>query len=387
MSRFPAHSSHGKHRSKNYSIVAVHDVNEDSATAWVDSRSGINWLEAFLPVDVRVGRVIAYGYDATALSFFADDAPKSVQRLAESLVQELRANRQFAGTLRRPIIFICHGLGGVIVKKSLSYSSTRTAPRVVHLWDQFISTFAILFFGTPHGRAEGENWLSLERQSCSGGRSIFHKGALNRPQVKSDVQVSQSIDNEFSPLLKQFHLFFFWEDLPSRVGDRDIFIVDPESAAPKLDNTEASGIHATHSGMVKFNSRKSSDYHMVIAALSTYCQKAPGIIQHRWKQADTALLQLRAGELWELGGLAFDVRSEQPFHGRSMPVHRHFYPPHGSASHFVGREDMLDTIRRVFRPGEEYNDTETRRSFVVFGMGGSGKTQLCSQFAIKYKKQ
>lgn len=330
--------------------------------------------------------MVTYGYDATALAFFSDDAPRTIQRLAESLVQELRANRQFAGTLKRPIIFVCHGLGGVIVKKSLLYSSTRNAPKVVHLWDQFISTFAILFFGTPHGSADGDNWLSLERQSSSATRSMFHDGTSSRPRVKTHVQVSESVNNEFSPLVKQFHMFFFWAELPSRIGNRDVFIVDPESAAPRLDNTEVSGIHATHSGMVKFGSRESSDYHTVIAALSTYCRKAPGIIQHRWKQAEVSLLQLRAGEAWELGGFGFDVHSEQPFRRRSIPVHRHFYPPHSSVSDFIGRRDMLDVIRSVFLPEEEYIDSETRRSFVVFGMGGSGKTQLCSQFANEYRK-
>lgn len=217
----------------------------------------------------------------------------------------------------------------------------------------------------------------------------MQKGTPNRQQIKTHFQVSQSVDNEFSPLLKHFHLFFFWAELPSpsRAGDQDIFVVDPESAAPKLDNTEVSGIHATHSGMVKFGSRESSDYHTVIAALSTYCQKAPGIIQHRWKQAEAALLQLRAGEAWELGGFGFDVRSEKPFRKHSIPVQRHFYPPHGSVSNLVGRKDMLDVIRNVLLPDDEQNNAEMPKSFVLFGMGGSGKTQLCSQFANEYRKR
>lgn len=362
-------------------------MNEDSAEAWVHPKSGLNWLRDLLPKDVHVGRVVTYGYDAAAASFFTDDAPQTVQRMAESLVQELRANRQFAGTLKRPIIFVCHGLGGLLVKKCLIYSSTRTAPKVVHLWDPFVSTFAILLFGTPHGRAKGSNWVALERLSAGHRGLIPYAGSLGRNTLKGDVQISQSIDNDFAPLMKQFHMFFFWEELPTALGNQSDFVVDPESAAPKVDNTETSGIHSTHSGMVKFGSRESSDYRTVIDALRRYSEKAPRIIEHRWSQAEAALIQLRAGEAWELGGFGFDVHLEQPFRHRDIPVHRHFYPPQATVSQYVGREAMLDMISASFLPKGSITDSPGRKSFVVFGMGGSGKTQLCCQFAATFKHQ
>lgn len=307
--------------------------------------------------------------------------------MAETLVQELRADRQLSGTLRRPIIFICHGLGGILVKKSLVYASTRTAPKVMHLWDQFVSTFAILFFGTPHGKTSKSNWLALETQARRGRmrRTISHASDHFRVSEGSHVQVSQLVDTEFSPLVKQFHMFFFWESLPTDLGARTGYIVDSESATPKIDNTEAAGIHANHSDMVKFSSLNSSDYRMVAAALTTYCEKAPSIISHRWRQAEIALKQLRAGEAWELSGFGFNVHSEETFRISDTKTQRYFFPPRGTSPHFIGRSTMLDTLETCFFPRRSANFESSRKTFIIYGMGGSGKTQLSAEFAHKFR--
>jgi hypothetical protein len=335
--------------------------------------------------------VLTYGYDASTATFFDDDAAENVQRLAESLVQGLRANRQFAGTLRRPIIFICHGLGGVLVKKSLVYSSTRTSVKVDHLWDQYISTFAVVFFGTPHGKTPRGPWLALEKQARRSRPSPFRIADPRRPSAETHLSVPLSVNNEFAPLVKQFHMFLLWETVPTSIGDHDALIVDHALAAPKIDNTETAGINATHQGMVKFSSATSSDYCTVVAALANYCEKAPAIIAQRWKQADAALKQLRVGEAWELGGYGFDVHSEEPFRHQDIPLnrdfagHRHFYPPQDTTSSFIGRQDILDSLDATFFPHGLAVNSPSKKSFVVFGMGGSGKTQLCAKFAQDYK--
>lgn len=367
------------------SIVAVHDVHDDSLEAWTDPKSRANWLRDFLPEDVQVGRVLTYGYDSSASAMFADDAPETIQRMAETFVQELRADRQFAGTLRRPIIFVCHGMGGVLVKKSLVYASTRTAPKVAHLWDHYVSTFAILFFGTPHGHVDKSSWLEYEAMSKAARHRV---GAFFRP-CKGSVQMPRLVDTDFAPLVKQFHLFFFWEELPTRLGSRSALLVDHPSAAPKLDNTETAGIHATHADMCRFGSRTSSDYRTVIAALGRYCEAAPGVISRRWTQAEAALKQLRMGEVEEMGGFGFDVRIEQPYLSKAIRSRDmiHFHIPEQASHTYIGCQDLLGTLRSAFFPGKYSLEHAGRKSFVVFGMGGSGKTELCSKFATDNKHE
>ena len=351
---------------------------------WTDPATKFNWLRDFLPKDVTVGRVVAYSYEATVASLFANDAPARVQRMAETFLQELRADRKFAGTLRRPIVFICHGFGGVLVKKSLIYSSTRTAPRIVHLWDQFVSTFAILFFGTPHGISNMSAWMALENQLSGKPASGIRAASVILRPSDDTVQISQTVDTEFGSHLKQFHMFFFWEKFPTHFGSRTDFVVNSDSAVPKVDNTETAGISAKHAEMVRFGSRSSTDYRTVLAALDIYCEKAPQIILHRWRQADAALKQMRAGEVWELGGLGFDVHLEEPYQPKleqKAPAQNHFYPPRATTTCFVGREDKLDVISEAFFPVELSDKRPARKSFVVFGIGGSGKTELCSKYA------
>jgi hypothetical protein len=369
----------------------VHGLSEDSIEAWTDPDTGLNWLRDLLPQHIAVARVLAYGYDASPTNFLTNGASLNVQRTAECLVQELYADRNFAGTLRRPIIFVCHGLGGILVKKSLVYSSTRTAAKIDHLWDQFVSTFAILFFGTPHTRMARSIWFALDKLLSSKKHTRLLSFDRSPRYEADDDGLLQSISGEFAPIMKQFHTFFLWEELPTTFADRSEYIVDPSTAVLDLDNTEKSGIHATHIGMIKFGSTESSSYRTVIEALSRYCHEAPRTIMHRWSQAIPALKQLRAGEAFELGGLAFDINSQNPVHHEELRYQRtasqHFYSPQDANPDFIGREDMFEVLQKAFFPHGRLRTSSKRKSFVVFGMGGSGKTQFCSKFAEDYRGQ
>lgn len=71
------------------------------------------------------------------------------------LVYDLDSERREDGTQQRPIIFIAHSLGGIVVKKALLHSDR---VRVGNLEDQRsikLSTYGIIFMGTPHQGGQG----------------------------------------------------------------------------------------------------------------------------------------------------------------------------------------------------------------------------------------
>lgn len=66
---------------------------------------------------------------------------------------------------------------------------------------------------------------------------------------------------------------------------------------------------------------------------------------------------------------------------------RYFHIPEETNPTYIGREDLLQGIRSAFFTHAGSGTPPGPRSFVVFGMGGSGKTSLCSKFATENKHE
>jgi hypothetical protein len=66
---------------------------------------------------------------------------------------------------------------------------------------------------------------------------------------------------------------------------------------------------------------------------------------------------------------AVPTAKEQHVSYQPMPCHNEL---------FTGREDCLETLRRYFVPRDK---SRPRRSFLLYGMGGAGKTQIGLKFA------
>ena len=332
-----------------------------------------------------------YGYESAASTFSSSGCAYAIQRHAQNLVTYLQRERSLEGCEQRPIIFVCHGLGGILVKKALMHSSSQTSAKVDIYYSIFVSTYAILFFGTPHLQHELTIWLNLETIQKSKLHGIYRRGPKTKPFHEKDSETLQLINNQFIPLLKQFHIFFFWEELPTHFGDSAEYVVEESSAAPTLDDTERAGIYATHLGMVKYSDPRSPSYRTIIAALIRYVRAAPTVIRRRWKQASAFLRQTRSDEAFELAGLIFDVRTEGSFRIKheapEKSLNEYFYPPQETAIDFIGREDAMKAMGKSLFSTDATSTFPHQRRFVVYGMGGSGKTQICCKFARDHKEQ
>ena len=280
----------------------------------------------------------------------------------------------------RPIIFVCHGLGGIVVKKALAYSAGRTSKKVEHLHSIFVSTYGILFFGTPHEGIGKTSWplmAQIHRHNASTTSS-----ELLSPIAKSS-EMLQNITDEFTPLMKQFCIYFFWEELPTSLESITRFVVNEDSAAPILDNTERSGISATHSEMCKFKTTQAPGYRTVIAALRRYSRDAEGLIHRRWQESRKSLATQRSNEASEL--VESGLRDYSTPHGNksesvSKPRNKYFHIPHNVSSIYTGREDVIHGLENKLLLSSVDDVKHQQKRFVLYGLGGSGKTQFCLKF-------
>lgn len=102
-----------KTNAQENSIIAVHGLNGHRDNTWTSK--GINWLQEFVPQVLPRSRVLVYGYDSrthgsTPLS------RSTLNQIGADFLSELSLMRQDDDTERRPIIFLAHSLGGIVVK-------------------------------------------------------------------------------------------------------------------------------------------------------------------------------------------------------------------------------------------------------------------------------
>jgi hypothetical protein len=127
-------------------------------------------------------RVLTYGYDANIRHRF--DAPISkstVYDIGMDLLVSLEAERRSEPS--RPLIFVAHSLGGIVVKEAIRRSHGFQMHQN-HLHGIYESTIGVIFFGTPHSGADT--------------RSPFHHIAENILKVMG-CSVNEQIVNTLLP--------------------------------------------------------------------------------------------------------------------------------------------------------------------------------------------
>ncbi len=136
-------------------IVFVDWFGKDCLSTWTltDPHTGETqcWPSTILPQKLGVrARVMNYDYKNVYRSIVFLQT-----RFYDSrhfpLIDSLAIRRASVGD--RPIVFVAHGLGGLLVKRGLVYAMTSGHEKLRKVYDD---TFGIVFLGTPHCGAPTE---------------------------------------------------------------------------------------------------------------------------------------------------------------------------------------------------------------------------------------
>ncbi|KAI4264921.1 MAG: hypothetical protein L6R35_007272 [Caloplaca aegaea] len=97
-------------------------------------------------------RILTYGYDTKVRhALRAPVSQNNVYDIALDFLGILETERRSQPS--RPLMFIAHSLGGIVVKELLRQSYGSQNHRS-HLHQVYNATAAVIFFGTPHGGAD-----------------------------------------------------------------------------------------------------------------------------------------------------------------------------------------------------------------------------------------
>ncbi|KAI1426992.1 hypothetical protein F5Y12DRAFT_739426 [Xylaria sp. FL1777] len=347
-------------------IVAVHGLNGHREKTWT-AANGVHWLRDLLPKDLPGIRVLTWGYDANTHS--SDRV--SCQYLydhARELVSDLTRKRSLTQSVERPIIFIAHSLGGLVVKSALIHSDGARQGALIEHRSIKTSTYGVVYMGTPH---QGGSSVQLGRVLVNVASIFIAADDRILKHLERDSEWLQQQLSQYNPISNQFVTKFAYEtyETPTILGHKILVVPKASAVVPGQANAEPIAINSDHINMVKFSGNTDGGYIKVSETLQIIAKDAGGKIRLRWETE--AQIDQAQGRNINKPSLSFDTL---------QTTQRCYYLPFLKNKRFTGRDAILDTLK------EKLFTQQESQKLVITGLGGVGKTQVALQLAYWVKE-
>ncbi|KAG6997629.1 hypothetical protein G7Y79_00039g075910 [Physcia stellaris] len=321
-------------------IVFVHGLGGTSRATWAKERDlRYFWPQMWLPYEPGIGdaRILSFGYNAnfaatgpapiTGIADFAKDLLHSMKYAKNEDLEELELGQ-------RPIIFIAHSMGGLVVKQA--YTIGKGDPL---FFGMISSISAMVFLATPH---RGSNLADILNRLLAA--SIFrHSPKMYISELEIGSQTIEALNDQFRHFAPSLRLFSFYETLPTAVGPKKMIIVDKGSATTGYPNEISKSLNADHHTVCKFDGNQDSDYVSVRNVLKTLiieiCPKGPN-------QSPEETLPL-AEELEGLLGMCENYHDDLEFFKR-LPQFRHALKDMGASNKSLEKADPKTIWNKIF---------------------------------------
>ncbi|KAL4767251.1 Alpha/Beta hydrolase protein [Aspergillus nidulans var. acristatus] len=221
----------------NVDVVFVHGLDGDSVSTWTKDETF--WPRDLLPKSpfYQDARIFTFGYNREA--FLNPNCKSKVRTFTcgESLLNDLDDARSTSPN--RPIIFIGHSLGGIVIKYALKHAKSRS-----QFANLLKSTHAIIFFSTPHQGTHVQAWNAF---FASLGKADLQEVEVVE-ELKQWSDMLAELTSEFGELAPAFQMTTFYE-----FEETNGVLVVPEGSARMGQQTERlRGLNANHTNICKF---------------------------------------------------------------------------------------------------------------------------------------
>ena len=273
-------------------IIAVHGLASSYEWSWsyqLDDTARYSWLRERLGADIPDAQILGYEYPS---EWYGDPAYTNLEECGAELLRCIIRSRchlgrpDMCGTRRnRPIVFIAHSFGGLVVKQALviayqkwqegqEYDDNSKSPvkewvrraQMANYRDFLSSVGGIIFLGTPHRGSSFSNWANIKMAMGS------WKGTATHPELvkllKLGSQPLKDLDESFKQACQNSDILdiclrCFRETrkilLPPHI------VVPAESAFLNDDGNES--LDANHMQMNKFPPGKDANYDKILSAI------------------------------------------------------------------------------------------------------------------------
>lgn len=245
-------------------IVFIHGLGGHAATTWGD-KNKIFW-PYWLNEDFDNTAVWTIGYDATPSAWSSDTMPMSQRGL--NLLDEIHNTNSIGN---KPLLFIVHSMGGLILKYLLEMSEqTKKYNYIVNM------TKGIFFLATPHAGSYGASFLKKLN-------IIYRANYIVKELSKGNSELGR-LDDSFCNLVKKkdFKCISFYETKEVRIekkfwlsnikipliDKKGLKIVSEESAKGRFPQDTPVPVDKDHINISKLQSKNDLIYRRIMNFIS-----------------------------------------------------------------------------------------------------------------------
>ncbi|KAF8534452.1 hypothetical protein BDD12DRAFT_895849 [Trichophaea hybrida] len=337
-----------------FDVIAVSGLSAHAFGSWKSPlQSHVMWLRDFLRLDFPEFRVLTWGYDSNLKDSTTTNSIMNFSRQLLTAVYGARDEHEVKH--RRPIIFIGHSLGGLVIKQALVDAAQGNSEN-----DKTIlrSCVGLFLFGVPNRGLNNENLLSLVKDKR---RAPFVHDLMEGSQLLHALYVA--FQRSYKGSLKSCFVVSFFETQDTKTVEetpdgnwrrsgKSVRMVTQESATwfmPEEDVHNQIAIAADHSSLVKFTGRAGPNYLEVRQKLRELVKKVPEILLDRENNSTLNVATIS-----------------------------YFMIPFSKNEQYIGRSQKLACIKDKLVGGGN-------RRLALWGMGGVGKTQDVLEYIYEFK--
>ncbi|KAH6623321.1 ankyrin repeat protein [Chaetomium tenue] len=299
-------------------IVTIHGLNGHCSRTWIDETTGFNWpLDAILRA-IPKARVMAFSYNS-AVQF--SKSTSDFFTFADQLLECLLTERSSAAESRRPLVFVCHSLGGLVFKQAVirSHESQRYASISA-------ATIGVMFFGTPHQGSSFASWGTLLGNLLKAASL----GSNTNTQLTKDLEpgsgVLELMSRTFLEHAENLNICTMYET--QKMDFLSALVVDKKSACLGLQDEVSIPLNGNHRTICRFTGLDDKSLRLVLNNLSSLVtpklQPSP---MRLYRGGRAAAKEQEENELLDaLNTSEPDVhmgRNPQPVHGICTWILRH----------------------------------------------------------------
>ncbi|PHH65731.1 hypothetical protein CDD81_1458 [Ophiocordyceps australis] len=278
-------------------VVLVPGLGANPEKSWMWPKGDFSW-----PTDAKglVGdnpeaRILLHMYESAWIG--QRKVNQSIVNAAKSLLHGLDHFSPLKGKTRRPVVFIGHSMGGLVIAKAVTLMKKNS-----ERWPNMLEAVAgAAFFGTPFRGADSASWAGIFAKFSNSEFGTDLKSqllSLMNPQSGEIHELRNDFNLLATTLQPPIKLCCFWEQHPtnpanfarsadpsgliSHLVPRGVIteIVSEQSAT--LDGATSIGLACDHRGLVKFSGPKDKNWMMgVRAPLKEIISEGPAVVRKR----------------------------------------------------------------------------------------------------------